>query len=372
MTYEGLEPKLQSALDSFPRFCERLRSARRVLLKPNVMGLHNPARGRTTHPEFLRALIVAIRTMTRAEIVVGDGAGPGVHTPKAFAATGIADIAGALGVPVRAFTTAPMSIIEVPNPYLYHQLELAAELAEFDVLINVPKLKTTYASPAAGMKNLMGLMSQPYRFMFHAHGLHEGVADLNTVVVPQLTVVDGILGCELRWPRKADVFVVGEDPVATDTVCSDVMSIPTERTPYLKLASMKGLGQLDRARIDVVGTPVDEVRTPFKVPPQESPESLSTEMVKVIDCGACCIGCVGTIQKGIDDIRRDGLLPRMRKPMTVVIGPNWDPSQFDQSSTLLIGNCAVGRARTWPNVVRGCPPLIHKFSEKLVAVSEQG
>lgn len=367
-SYDGLVEKFSNAFDEFPNFLKQIREARRVLIKPNVMGRHDPSRGRTTHPDFVWALLTTLRKITDAALVVGDGAGPGVHTEEAFEKTGIAAVAKSLDIPIVTFSTAPMSVTRVEGATLFDQLELVADLRDFDVVINVPKLKTTYASPVAGMKNLMGLMSQPYRYMFHSHGLHEGVADLNSVIPTNFVVVDGILGCELRWPINSNVVIMGEDPVAVDVISSEVMTVPVDATPYIKLSEMKGLGTAQPSSIITAGASIDAVRKPFRIPPIDNPASLSNKFADVVNCGACCIGCIGTVQKGLDDIIRDRLAESVRKRATIIVGPNWNPAEFKPESTLLVGNCTASRCRTWPNIVRGAPPLIHKFSEKLLSL----
>jgi uncharacterized protein (DUF362 family) len=364
---------LQNALDVYPEFLIRLKAARRVLLKPNVMGRHRPETGRTTHPEFVRALVLALRSRSpKTEFVLGDGAGPGVDTLEAFRVCGIASVASELGVSVQGFTGRPTRSISVSRPCLFDQIEVVAELDEYDLIVNVPKLKTTYASPVGGMKNLMGLVSQEYRYLFHACGLQEGIADMAAAIPTALTVVDGIIGCELRWPVNSGVIIAGEDPVATDAVCAEAMGIDIQWAPSITLAASRGVGVMDPERRTLVGPTANAICRPFAVPPVRDPASLSTGPVTVVGANPCCIGCVGTIQKGLDDLARDGTLGDIVRPIRVVVGADWASGPDDPNSVLLVGNCAAERRRTWPSIVRGSPPLIHRFSQRLLEFAKNG
>jgi uncharacterized protein (DUF362 family) len=108
------------------------------------------------------------------------------------------------------------------------------------------------------------------------------VMDLNRARPINLSLIDGIKtveGGEGPWidkiaPVEAGVLLAGKNPVATDAVATAVMGFdPTADRPdapflradnHLNLAYQLGLGTNRLGDIKVVGTPVEEVRHPFK------------------------------------------------------------------------------------------------------------
>lgn len=76
------------------------------------------------------------------------------------------------------------------------------------------------------MKNMMGGILP--KGMMH-DDLHQKIVDLNMAFGPELTVIDGIVGCqghELACdPVNSNVIIAGEDFVATDAVGSFLMGL---------------------------------------------------------------------------------------------------------------------------------------------------
>jgi uncharacterized protein (DUF362 family) len=135
-------------------------------------------------------------------------------------------------------------------------------------VISAAKLKThTETGVTLGMKNMFGLLPDRFKARYHLRGMHNVVVDVNTVLRPALTVIDGFVGMEGRGPSggtpvRMDLILAGTDPVATDATGCRVMGIDPHAIRYLQRAHEKGLGQIDA--IDVLGARLADVTRVFK------------------------------------------------------------------------------------------------------------
>lgn len=101
----------------------------------------------------------------------------------------------------------------------------------------------------------------------HNGRLHQNIADLASLLPPQLTVIDGVIageGHETRGrPLALNLVIAGVDPVATDTVGAAVMGIPPATVQHLRYAAQKGLGTNDLNTIRVLGESIARVQRRF-------------------------------------------------------------------------------------------------------------
>jgi len=173
----------------------------------------------------------------------------------------------------------------VPSQTSLQYLAIPNLVAEADVIISIPSLKTHHRpSPVSlGMKNFMGIMPSIFygepRYKLHEAGIHQVIVDINKALAPNLTVVDGSFGMESRGAslflggKPVDVsqrlggyiVIAGRDPVATDATATRLITknwnpVPNDLnlgTPWyvhhLRIAAEQGLGILDKSRINIKG-----------------------------------------------------------------------------------------------------------------------
>jgi uncharacterized protein (DUF362 family) len=118
-----------------------------------------------------------------------------------------------------------------------------------------------------GMKNMFGLLPDKFKAKYHAKGISKVIVDINTVIKPNLTVIDGFVAMEGRGPTdgspvKMDLIIAGKDPVATDATCARVMGLDPHEISHIRTANQKGIGNIDE--IYVVGSSIEDVKRPFK------------------------------------------------------------------------------------------------------------
>jgi uncharacterized protein (DUF362 family) len=98
-------------------------------------------------------------------------------------------------------------------------------------------------------------------------GISKVIVDINTVLKPTLTVIDGFVGMEGAGPVdgtpvRMDIIIAGTDTVATDATACRVMGIDPHEIKHIRKANEKGLGNIDD--IQVLGEKLETVTRPFK------------------------------------------------------------------------------------------------------------
>jgi uncharacterized protein (DUF362 family) len=135
-------------------------------------------------------------------------------------------------------------------------------------VISAAKLKThTETGVTLGMKNMFGLLPDKFKAKYHFKGISNVIVDINTVLRPTLTIIDGFIGMEGRGPVRGtpiqmNLIIAGTDPVATDATACRVMGVEPRKISHIKKAYDKGLGEIDD--IEVLGEPLTDVTRVFK------------------------------------------------------------------------------------------------------------
>ena len=241
----------------------------RVVLKPNYVEPRMPETGITTDPLVIEAIILWLRDLGVRDITVAEGGDTQAKTNRAFDMVGLREMVERHSVRLLNAFTDERVVVKIPNAMSLREVGLARTILEADCLINLPKLKChSMAYVTLGIKNLMGAII-PDKMVMH-HDIDERLRDLATVVKYRLCIIDGIIGSERHEtagsPVKTDVILAGTSPVATDAVGAMVMGIDPAKVDHLRLASQAGLGEYRPEKIEVVGTPVEQVRKQYRKP----------------------------------------------------------------------------------------------------------
>ncbi|MBU1699937.1 MAG: DUF362 domain-containing protein [Candidatus Eisenbacteria bacterium] len=237
-----------------------------VVIKPNASFETPPNLGATTHPEVLTAVIEACFQAEARRVLVVDHS---LRDPeRCFKRTGTAEA-------VDAFPKAKLVsldkesgyvAIDVPGGRALKKTSIPVVLQKADVFINLPSAKAHSATGVSlGLKNLMGLVWD--RQTFHNDmDLHQAIADLATVLKPQLTILDAIRILQTGGPSgpgTVDEFngvVAGIDPVAVDAFGVGLstwngQTFLPDQVAYIRHAAEHGVGTsaLETLRIEELG-----------------------------------------------------------------------------------------------------------------------
>ena len=267
--YQSCQEAVDRAFDLFPLSV----SGKSVLVKPNVLRSSQAGEGIVTHPAVLKAVLARLKRMGPKRIVVGDN--PGAFTyganEEAFAKTGLAEAAGEhylnLGTDSRKVGF---------NPEFQDSLSVSSAVLEADVVISLPKFKTHGLTIVTGaIKNSFGILPGAQKASLHriagtATRFHELIVDVFQIRVPDLFIMDAVVGMEGNGPASPDLREIGlvlasDNAVALDATVARMMGVDPGLLRFLVVAKERGLGDFAEESIELLGrlTPLQD----FKLPP---------------------------------------------------------------------------------------------------------
>jgi uncharacterized protein (DUF362 family) len=284
----------------------------RVFVKVNGTMNRPRENGAVVDARVLQAVVEEAFAAGAAEVAVGDAAvlNQGGTLPI-FQQIGYAEVARATGARLLDLNHPPYARVRVPDGgWAYRSLIIREELRPFDVMLNVPKMKTHGTTGVTlGLKNMFGMTPMNAvmgytKASFHGEvpeaelvrstpldktarayvnefmegrpsgasndKLIRSVIDHNLIFPSSLVVIDGVIGMQGQGPWSGDpirsnVLIAGYDLVATDVVATRMMGYSSpDQMPLYDYAVRAGLGDLEFERIELVGDAWEEVATPFE------------------------------------------------------------------------------------------------------------
>ena len=229
-----------------------------VIVKPNICNAyHGPEYASTTNPDVVAAIVALCKAAGAQSVRVMDF--PFGGSPQAgYKMSGIADAVAAAGGDMEVMSGVKYREVPIAGGKAIQKWDVYGDVLDADVVINVPIAKQHgSAGLTLGMKNLMGVIQN--RNGFHARGLHQCIADLNTTVRPQLTVVDAVriltangpTGGNLDDVKRLDTVIASADVVAADAYAATLFDLRPDDIPYIRLGAEMGIGQMDLKAIKV-------------------------------------------------------------------------------------------------------------------------
>jgi uncharacterized protein (DUF362 family) len=263
----GKDPVYQ-ALDLID-YRSALKGYSRVLIKVNFITDKTWETGATTDPLVVEAIIDKLKPLGVALNVVESDATM-TNADKACEVTGMKDMCSRNGVEFINLRHVKEKVkLDVPNEEVLGSITVPKIITE-SAIISAAKLKTHSSTGVTlGMKNLFGLLPDKFKAKYHARGINKVIVDINTVVKPALTLIDGFVAMEGQGPVdgtpvKMNLIIASKDVVAADATGCRVMGIDPHSLSHTRRAAEKGLGNIDN--IQVVGEKLENVSRTFKRP----------------------------------------------------------------------------------------------------------
>ena len=324
----------------------------RVFIKPNLVASRKNWAGVDTDPRVVEALIKALAEKGVHRITVGDGSGMGQSASRAFEYCGYTDMAKKYGCQLLDVEKDDFVRLPVTAAGPFRELEISRAIVESDVFINVPILKAhSQTLVTCSMKNLKGAMPRHMKTRFHSVDLHRAIAQLNSVLKPDLILVDGLQGdltSELgRDPVVMDRMLLGTNPVAVDSVVAEILGYAPRDIQHIADAADAGLGDcaLEKIRVRRLNKPSKEKHF---APPLHYSERFPC---KVITDGACCT-CTGNLVFALERLNRQGLLSERVRILT---GQQAKLPDATDVFTVAVGSC-VSKEAGADCRIDACPP----------------
>ncbi|HTY74005.1 MAG TPA: DUF362 domain-containing protein [Candidatus Nanoarchaeia archaeon] len=238
-----------------------------VLIKVNFINDKTWDSGATTDPIVVEAIIDKLKPLPLKVSVVESDATM-TNADKAFEKTGMKAMCERVGVEYINLRYVEDKIkIDIPNEETLGVITVP-RIVKDSAIISAAKLKTHMATTVTlGMKNMFGLLPDKFKAKFHARGISKVVVDINTVIHPVLTVIDGFVAMEGRGPTdgtpvQMNLIIASKDVVAADSTGCRVMGIDPHEVSHIRRAHEKGLGNIDD--VEVLGEKIVDVSKNFK------------------------------------------------------------------------------------------------------------
>ncbi|WP_231864821.1 MULTISPECIES: DUF362 domain-containing protein [Sorangium] len=351
-----------------------LRPHGRTLIKPNVVasGAHFPHA--YTRPEFVEGVIGALKDRDDGrvrELAVGERCGITLPTRMTYESAGYYPMFRRTGVKHYHFEEEQQ--VEIPLTHegrLRDYVFTPEPVAKADFFVNCPKFKShPWTTVTFSMKNYIGIQDDRHRLIDHDHRLNEKVADLQYIVQPQFIAIDAITAGEGRMltpsPFDLGLIIMGNNQVAFDSVCCQIIGVDPRSVEHIRLASERGFGPMDLGEIEITGdVTLEEAKHKakgFKVGlvrvekyfegtnitayAGSPPEPERTDY--------CWGGCPGAIEEAIEILREydkecDAKMPRMH----VVFGAYEGPIDAKPGEKVIfIGDCATYKGKIGDQLV---------------------
>ncbi len=342
---------------------DRLRPDDKVMIKPNLLVSRQNWVGINTDPRMIEALVKSLKDRGISRITVGDGSGMGYSATGAFEYCGYKEMASRYGLRLidlerDEFVKKP---VRIEGPF--KSLEVARTVLECDFLINVPIMKAHNETLiTCSLKNLKGTMSRSMKTAFHGVNLHKAIAQLNSVLLPHLIIVDGLQGDLYSEsghdPVVMDRMILGTNPVEVDSVVADTLGYRPRDIRHIAYSADAGLGTCDlkKIRVQALNCPSEIMR--FSPPTHYSkkfPCSIHAE-------GACCT-CMGNFIFALERLNQKGLLSDR---LFFLIGQNPRIPAQKKAFTIAVGQCA-SKQDAADLCIDECPPTASNIYQSVAS-----
>ncbi|MFL5244792.1 MAG: DUF362 domain-containing protein [Gemmataceae bacterium] len=252
-------------------------AGKRVVLKPNLVEYHRD-KVINTNPNVVAAVIELCKKEGAKEIIVAEGPGHWRNVEYLVGASGLGDVLRHYNVPfVDLNHDEPVKKPNMGRLTGLEHLFLSRTIESAEVFISLPKLKTHHwAGATLAMKNLFGTLpgicyGWPKNEL-HWRGIDNSIVDINLTRMPDLAIMDGIIGMEGDGPlngtaKPMGALVMGCDMVAVDATCCRLMQLDPQRIGYLIMGYRKKLGFLREEEIEQLGESITSLAKPFETVP---------------------------------------------------------------------------------------------------------
>jgi len=312
-----------------------VKPGQRVLLKVNLLAGAPPEKAVTTHPAVVRAMIRQVRAAGGVPRI-GDCSGyegpPNLGRYYSVCRqSGIKQLCEEERVELLHLSAESVEV-ENPSGRAFKRFVLAREVAEADVIISLPKLKTHGLTLfTGGVKINFGCLPGLHKAEMHvraqgAEPFSQMLVDLLLAVHPSLTVMDAVLGMHGNGPRNGQPKQIGAilastDAVAVDAVACQMVGINPMMVPTTRVAHEQNVGIGDLAQIELLGEKLESMSVAdFRLPSSHGsflsaaamPFLRSRIVAKPVVAKDRCEGCWTCVEHcPASALSKDGRLPKV-------------------------------------------------------------
>lgn len=346
-----------------------------VLIKPNIGREASIGRGYNTHPQAIAGVIEMMQDAGAAKIVIGESPLVGINTMDAFKKGGVTDVADNYGVELIDFDKHKPVKKDIPDGRVLESTKICSPVFEYDFIVSVPVAKThMHTGVTLGIKNMKGCLYRHEKVRYHQmeylneefpeKTLDSAISDLASILLPDLTVIDGFIGMEGLGPsggeaKQSDFCVASWNPLGADIYGCILMGLDPKEIPHLRLISERCNLPFEAHEYNVIPEKYHEYISPYNPPPTNI--SLEFENIKIYDKESCS-ACLSTLMLFLSRFK-DDMTPYFLHDgkFHIAIGKGVGDAV---EGTVFVGNCT--RFMKDKGVyIKGCPPVPTRIYEAI-------
>ncbi len=255
----------------------------RVAVKPNLLRSSEVGRAVITHPEFFRAAVRMVKSSGGTPVLV--------ESPAFQSLDRVMRRAGYDRVvdeeELEVWDCRETIILHNDAARRFRRFEVAAPLAEADIILNLPKFKTHgLTCLTIAVKNIFGTIRGMEKSKWHLRArsgeeFSEFLLDLYEAMITgfkkkktMIHLVDAIVGMDGEGPgpagspRGMGLVIAGLDAIAVDFVGAAVVGIDRSRVHTIEYGAKRKLGGASFEEIEIVGGRIEEFLVRDFAPPR--------------------------------------------------------------------------------------------------------
>lgn len=261
-----IEAAVRKSVEMMGGISKFVKKDSRVVVKPNMSFAAPPERASNTHPLVVKTIAAMCKEAGAARVLVLDN--PLAPAERCLEASGVAAACESIESDMTHMVSNPSSFreVDIKNGRTLKETDVMKSVLDADVLIAVPVAKShTGAGVSVSMKGMMGLIQN--RSVMHRLGLHETIADLASLLIPDLIVVDATRVLTTGGPGGPGKVITPETIIAaTNMVAADAYAVSAfewygkkyapSQVKHIRIAHERGLGRMDIENLTVRKTSI--------------------------------------------------------------------------------------------------------------------
>lgn len=241
---------------------EKLQTTKNIYIKPNLVSqTHDDKSGVITSDKVLIKVLKGIREINKEAIIYiieSDGLYNSLVKDKFSNRNYTKLVEPFKPIKLIDLTRSEQTSFPCNGSFFKNDIQLPVLFSNDYFYISLSKIKTHSTTTLSGaLKNQFGCLPKRDKGDYHPY-LSKVLADINRVINIDLCIVEGCPALEGNGPIKGitkyiDSILIGDDPVAIDTITAKIMGFNHKRISHIKYSHNKNIGTMNLNDINIIG-----------------------------------------------------------------------------------------------------------------------